>query len=117
MSRKKTIQQREVERLTKESLLLLGDKIKIIVKRTSKVSLLEKDHLRDSIGRAVKPFNTLILSQKFYGQYNTPKGEATPKNRSNLTNTPMENAIRENLPDAVNVYVKNMIDLLTSPIV
>ena len=103
--------------MTKESLLLLGDKIKVIVKRTSKVSLLTKDHLRDSIGRGVKPFNTLILSQKFYGQYNTPKGEATPKNRRNLTNTPIENAIRENLPDAVNVYVKNMIDLLTSPIV
>jgi len=103
--------------LTKNSLLELGRLIKVVTARNSKVSKLEKDHLRDSIGRAVKPFNVLILSQKFYGQFNTPKGEATPKNRRNLTNTPMENAIRENLPDAVNLYVKNMIDLLTSPIV
>ena len=103
--------------MTKNSLLELGRLIKVVTARNSKVSKLEKDHLRDSIGRAVKPFNVLILSQKFYGQFNTPKGEATPKNRRNLTNTPMENAIRENLPDAVNLYVKNMIDLLTSPIV
>jgi hypothetical protein len=117
MAARKTIQQKEVEALTKNSLLELGRLIKVVTARNSKVSKLQKDHLRDSIGRAVKPFNVLILSQKFYGQFNTPKGQQTPKNRTNLTDTPMENAIQEYLPDATNVYIKNMIDLLISPIV
>jgi hypothetical protein len=117
MAARKTIQQKDIEALTKNSLLELGRLVKVVTARNSKVSLLEKDHLRDSVGRAVKPYNTLILSQKFYGQYNTPKGEATPKERENLINTPMTNAIREYVVDAVNVHVKNMIDLLTSPIV
>jgi hypothetical protein len=106
-----------VEALTKNSLLELGDVIKVVTARNSKVSKLQKDHLRDSIGRAVKPFDVLILSEKFYGQFNTPKGQPTPKDRKNLTNTPMLNAIKEFLPDATNVYIKNMIDLLISPIV
>jgi hypothetical protein len=117
MAARKTIQQKEIEVLTKKSLLELGDVIKVTIRRNSKVSKIQKDHLRDSVGRGVKPFNVLILSEKVYGQFNTPKGQPTPKDRENLTNTPMLNAIEEFLPDATNVYIKNMIDLLISPIV
>ena len=65
----------------------------------------------------VKPFDTLTVAQFRYGKWNTPKGQATPKNRSNIKNTPLRNAIEENVNDETKIFVKDMIDLLKAPIV
>ena len=117
MAKRKTIQQKEVENLTKKFLDELGRKITAVSSRNSKVSKLQKEHLRDSSNWRVKPYNTLTVSQSFYGKYNTPKGKATPKNRDNIKDTPLLNSIEENVPPEVEVFVKDMIDLLMSPIV
>lgn len=117
MGKRKTIQEREIENLTKQSLNELGRRITVISSRNSKVSKKQKEHLRDSANYRVKPYDTLTVSQFKYGKYNTPKGKDTPKNRDNIQDTPMLNAIRENVPEATKVYVKNMIDLLKSPVI
>lgn len=117
MAKRITIQEKEIREMTKSFLNELGRKITVISSRNSKVSKLQKEHLRDSGNFRVKPYNVLIVSQSFYGRYNTPKGKATPKNRTNIKDTPLLNSINENVPPEVDVFVKNMVDLLKSPIV
>lgn len=118
MAKRKTIQQKEIENLTKKSLDELGRKISVVTARNSKVSDLKNpNHLRDSVNYRVKPFDTLIVSQNFYGKYNTPKGKATPQDRSNIKDTPIRNAINEFVPEAKKVFIKSMVDLLKSPVV
>ena len=117
MPRKKTIQQRELEMVMKKHLDELGRKITVIAARNSKVSRIQKDHLRDNYNWGVKPYNVLTVAQKYYGKYNTPKGQPTPKDRSNLKNTALLNSINDNVPEGVSVMVRDMIDLLASPII
>lgn len=94
----------------------LGRKITVVSSRNSKVSKLQKEHLRDSANYRVKPYNTLTLTQFYYGKFNTPKGKATPKNRNNIKDTPLLNAINEFVPEQTNLIVKDLVDLLASPI-
>ncbi len=94
----------------------LGRKITVVSSRNSKVSKLQKEHLRDSANYRVKPYNTLTLTQFYYGKFNTPKGKATPKNRNNIKDTPLLNAINEFVPEQTNLIVKDLVDLLVSPI-
>ena len=117
MGRRKTIQEKQIEQAMKKTLDELGRKITVISSRNSKVSKLQKDHLRDSANWRVKPFNVLNVSQNYYGKYNTPKGQATPNDRSNITNTPLLNAIRDCVPEGVNVIVKDLIDILKAQII
>lgn len=114
--KRKTIQEKEIEKITKDSLNELGRKVSVITARNSKVSKFQKEHLRDTVIYRVKPFDTLIISQNYYGKWNTPKGKATPKDRSNIKDTPILNAINENVPIAKKVFVKSIKDLLKSPI-
>ena len=65
----------------------------------------------------VKPFDTLTVAQSFYGKYNTPKGQPTPADRRNIENTPLRNAIAEFVNEETKIFVKDMVDLLKSPIV
>ena len=127
MAKRKTIQQKQMDKLTSDSLNELGRRIIATSSRNSKIgdwtklSPKQKEkrdkHLRDSGNWRVKLFDTLIVSQNFYGRYNTPKGNPTPSNRKEITNTPLKNAIRDLVPDATKVYIKNMVDLLKSPII
>lgn len=117
MAKRLTIQEKEVRKLITERLNELGRKITVVSSRNSKVSKLQKDHLRDSANYRVKPFDTLTVAQSFYGKYNTPKGQPTPKDRSNIENTPLRNSIEENVNEETKVFVKDMVDLLKSPIV
>ena len=117
MAKTKTIQQKQIEQTIKEGLNELGRKVIVIASRNSKISNLQKNHLRDSGNWRVKPYDTLTVSQFHYGKYNTPKGQATPKDRSNLKNTPLENAIDDFVPEATKVIIKNITDLLVTPIV
>ena len=117
MARRKTIQEKEIEATIKKHLDDLGRKITVVAGRNSKVSKLQKDHLRDSGNWRVKPYNVLTVSQNFYGKYNTPKGKATPSDRSNIRDTPMRNSIRENTEEGIKVLIKDLVTLLKSPIV
>lgn len=105
----------------KKHLNEIGRKVSIESKRNSKIAKSKKNFtggsLRDSGNFNVKPYNTINLIQNFYGKYNTPKGKPTPSDRSNLEDTPLRNSIRKNVPNGINVLVKDMIDLLKSPIV
>lgn len=116
MARRKTIQEKEIEKITKDSLNELGRKISVVTARNSKVSKLQKSHLRDSVNYRVKPFDTLTVSQFRYGKWNTPKGKPTPQDRSNIKDTPILNAINQYLPNAKKVYAKSIRDLLVAPI-
>lgn len=116
MGKRKTIQEREIEKITKDSLNELGRVVKIVTARNSKVSKLQKSHLRDSVRANVKPYDTLNVYQFRYGKWNTPKGKATPQDRSNIKDTPILNAINEHVPSAKKVFVKSIKDLLKSPI-
>ena len=108
MAAKKTIQQKQIEKLTKESLDNLG---LLISKDAAKLSRVRTGDLRDSQNFRTRPFNVLTMSQNFYGQYQFLKGKTSGKK------DPLIAAIDLNLTEGVNLYVKNMIDLLTSPIV
>lgn len=116
MGRRKTIEEKEIEKITYNALDKLGRTISVTAARNSKISKLQKSHLRDSVNYRVKPFDTLIVSQFRYGKWNTPKGKETPKDRSNIKDTPVLNAIATHLPDAKKVFVKSIKDLLKSPI-
>jgi hypothetical protein len=116
VGKRKTIQEREIEKITKDSLDELGRTVSVVTARNSKVSKLQKDHLRDSANYRVKPFDTLIVSQYRYGKWNTPKGKATPKDRSNIKDTPILNAINEHVPSAKKVFIKSIVSLLKAPI-
>ena len=116
MAKRKTVQQKEIEDLTRKSLDEIGRRITVISSRNSKVSKLQKDHLRDSANYRTKPFNVLTVSQNFYGRYNTPKGKATPADRTSIKDTPLLNSIRDNIPEGVKFFVKDMIDLIKSPV-
>ena len=116
MAKRKTIQEKEIEKITKDSLNGLGRLVSVVTARNSKVSKLQKNHLRDSLNYRVRPFDTLTISQFRYGKWNTPKGKPTPKDRSNIKDTPVLNAIHEHAPKVAKIYIKSIADLLKSPI-
>ncbi len=116
MAKRKTIQEKEIEKITKDSLNELGRLVAVVTARNSKVSKLQKNHLRDSVNYRVRPYDTLTISQFRYGKWNTPKGKPTPKDRSNIKDTPVLNAIAEHVQNAKKVYIKSIADLLKSPI-
>ena len=123
MAKRKTTQERAIEKELQNALNELGRTVTVISSRNSKISTVkggkasvQKRHLRDSANYRVKPFNVLIVSQYKYGKYNTPKGQATPKDRSNIKNTPLLNSIDENVPKGVDIVVKELTKLVTDPI-
>ena len=111
------MEQKEIEARITQTLNNLGRKVIAQSSRNSKVSKKQKDHLRDSGNYRVKPFNTLILTQYAYGKFNTPKGKPTPANRNNIKDTPLANAIEENVDPEINLLVKDLIKMLTAPII
>jgi hypothetical protein len=117
VARRKTIQEKKIEATITKHLNELGRKITVLAGRNSKVSKLQKDHLRDSGNYRVKPYNVLTVSQNYYGKFNTPKGKPTTQDRDRLKDTPMQNSIRENTEDGVKVLIKDLVTLLKSPIV
>lgn len=116
MAKRKTIEEKELDKIMTETLDKAGRKITVVAARNSKVSKLQKDHLRDSLNWRVRPADTLTVSQKYYGKFNTPKGKSTPKDRSNIEDTPLKNAIKEFVPEAKNIYVQGVIDVLKKQI-
>lgn len=114
MAKRKSIQQQQIEKVTKTNLNKLGEKI---IADSAKNSKVRTGDLRDSQNFRVRPYDTLTVTQNFYGKYNTPKGKKTPANRDNIKDTPLRNAVEKHTPDAVKVYIQEMKDLLISPII
>jgi len=117
MAKRNTIQEKEIEKIITKHLNDLGRIIIVNSSRNSKVSKLQKNHLRDSGNFRVKPYNVLTVSQFAYGKYNTPKGKLTPQNRGNIKDTPLRNSIRDNAGEQTKILIKDLVDLLKSPIV
>lgn len=119
MAKRKTIQEKEIEAMTKKHLDDLGRKISVEAKRNSKIAKSSKNFtggsLRDSGNYNVKPYNTINLYQNQYGKWNTPKGKPTPKDRSNISDTPLLNSIEKNVEEGVKVLAKDLISLLVTP--
>ena len=106
-----------MEEAIRKELNELGRKVSVMAGRRSKISNLQKNHLRDSGNYRVKPYDTLFVSQFNYGKYNTPKGQPTPKNRGNLKNTALNSSVDEFVPETVKLITKNIVSLLLSPII
>lgn len=120
MAKRKTAEQKAIEKVIKTNLEVLARKIKVQTRRTSKIAKSTESFtggsLRDSVIATVDPFNTINLTENEYGKWNTQKGKATPKDRDNIKDNPMLNAIEEYLDDTVNVIINDITNLLTAPI-
>jgi len=117
LAKRKTTEEKAIQARITQTLNELGRKVIAVSSRNSKVSKKQKDHLRDSGNYRVKPYNVLVLAQYNYGRYNTPKGKATPSNRANIKDTPLNNAIVEYVDEEINILVKDLIKLVVAPIV
>ena len=113
MAARKTIQQKQIEALTKKHLDEIGYKVRADILKYSKV---RTSDLSESGNFRTEPYNLLTLTQNFYGKYNTPKGKPTPKDKDNIQDTVMKNAVRDHVPPGIKILVKDMIDLIKSPL-
>lgn len=108
MAKRLTIKEKEIRELTKKHLDSIG---KLISEDASKMSRVRTGDLRDSQNFKTKPYNVLTVSQNYYGKDQFLKGRNSgPKNALKVS-------IEQNLPDGVTLFVKDMVDLLKSPIV
>ena len=126
MGKRITTEEKAIRAKITETLNALGRKVIAESSRNSKVSTekgsdgkisVQKDHLRDSGNYRVKPYNVLVLTQYGYGKYNTPKGKPTPTDRSNIEDTPLDNAIVEYVDPDINILVKDLMKMIIDPIV
>lgn len=120
MAKRKTAEQKAMDKAIRDRLDELGKKITVEVRRTSKIAKSTENFtggsLRDSVNYKPLKNNTLLLVENEYGKWNTPKGKATPSDRDNIKDNPMLNAIDEYLDDTVNLIVKDLTEILTLPI-
>lgn len=108
MPPRKSVKQKEIENLTRKHLDKLGRTISVMAARTSRV---RTGDLRDSENYRTKPYNVLTVSQNFYGKYNYPKGKTSGQKNA------LRIAIDKYTPEGIEVFVKDMKDLIMSPVV
>ena len=107
MPKRKTPTERAIEELMKKHLDEIGRKTSVLAARNSRV---RTGDLRDSENYKTKPYNILTLTQNHYGKYNYPKGKKEGEKNA------LAISIKENVPEGVKLLVKDMFDLLSSPI-
>jgi hypothetical protein len=117
LAKRKTTEQKAVEKKIEDSLNLIGREVIAVSSRNSKVSKIQKLHLRESGNFRVRPYNVLNLAQYSYGKFNTPKGKPTPSDRKNIKDTPLLNAIDEIVDPEIDVLVRDLIAMIVAPIV
>lgn len=105
--KRKTVQEKEVEKIMTNHLNEIG---KIVTEDAAKNSRVRTGDLRDSQNYRVRPYNVLTVSQNFYGKYLFPKGKDSGEKN------PLQISIKKNVPEGVKLIVKDMIDLLKSPV-
>lgn len=109
MPRKKiTIQERQIRKLTTDALNALGA---IVSKEASRTSKVLTGDLRDSQNYRVRPFNVLTVSQNWYGKGLFLRGKYSGQKNALMV------SVKKNVPEATKIYIKDMVDLLKSPIV
>lgn len=108
MAKRKTIQEKQIEKLITKHLDQLGA---IITNDSAKNSRVLTGDLRDSQNFRTRPYNVLTVSQNWYGKDLYLKGKKDgPKNALMVS-------VKKNTPEGIKVLMKDMIDLLKSPIV
>lgn len=117
MAKRRTIQQREIDKKTNLNLNRWGNQVRFEAKENTRV---DNDVLRPSINYQVKPDTVITFFQKKYGKFITPKNVQMPKNAGKNRPSPPYNALKieidKTISEAKAIYVKDMIDLLKSPI-
>lgn len=108
MPKRKTIQEKETEKIITKHLDKLGEVITIESAKTSRV---RTGDLRDSQNYRTRPFNVLTVSQNFYGKHLFLKGKDSGKKNALVV------SVKKNVPLGIKVLIKDMVDLLKSPIV
>jgi len=108
MAKRKTIQEKEIEKLITKHLDELG---KVITEDSAKNSRVRTGDLRDSQNFRTRPFNVLTVSQNWYGKGLYLKGK-----NSGAKNA-LNESVKKNVPPGIKVLIKDMVDLLKSPIV
>jgi hypothetical protein len=108
MAKRKTIQEKETEKIITKHLDKLGE---VITVESAKNSRVLTGDLRDSQNYRTRPFNVLTVSQNIYGKDLYLKGQNSgPKNALKVS-------VKKNVPEGIRVLIKDMVDLLKSPIV
>lgn len=107
MAKRLTIQEKEIRALTKQHLDSIGE---LITKDSAAMSRVRTGDLRDSQNFRTRPYNVLTVSQNFYGKY------LFLRDKNSGPQNALKVSIEQNLPDGVTLFVKDMIDLLKSPI-
>lgn len=107
MAKRKTIQEREVEKIMTKHLDSIGE---AVIKESAKTSRVLTGDLRDSQNFRTRPFNVLNLSQNIYGKDLFLKGKNDGEKNA------LKVSIKKNVPEGIKFLVKDMIDLLKSPI-
>jgi hypothetical protein len=107
MAKRKTVQEKEIDKLITKHLDKIGEAISIEASKTSRV--LTGD-LRDSQNYRTKPYNVLTVSQNVYGKDLYLKGKKDGEKNA------LAVSMKKNVPEGIKVLVKDMIDLISSPI-
>ena len=110
-------------KIIEDELKALGEKAYEDARATSKVSadrfnkdgqqVHEGGSLVDSINYYPKG-KKLTMSQLYYGQFNTPKGESTPAPREGEKFNALRISIAKHIPESVNVISKNLLKTILS---
>jgi hypothetical protein len=108
LAKRKTLQQKTLEKELENSLNDLG---KLISKDASKNSKVLTGDLRDSQNYKTRPYNVLTVSQNIYGKDLFLRGKYSGEKNALMV------SIEKNLPEGIDLIVQDMVDLLISPIV
>jgi len=108
MAKRKTIQEKEIEKLITKHLDELG---KVITEDSAKNSRVRTGDLRDSQNFRTRPFNVLTVSQNYYGKW------LYLKDKNSGAKNALNESVKKNVPPGIKVLIKDMVDLLKSPIV
>lgn len=118
MAKRRTIQERQIDAVIKANLNRWGNQVIFDAKENTRV---DNDVLRPSINYRVKPDTVITFVQRIYGKWITPKNVPMPKKPSSQRKSPPYNALQIEIDktksEATEIIVKNLVDLLKSPVV
>ena len=117
-TKRRTKEQLNVDRIIKKELLILGDKIlEVAIPRSRR----DTGRLQDEMNKRVDPDTKLTMYQMFYGAYNFPANDSTPRVYINgkLQINPKMNALyhvmKELIPDTTKIIIGEINDILLQP--
>lgn len=106
MAKRRTQSQMDADKIIKDQLNIMGEKIYIEARNTSRV---DTGRLRDSINYRVKPDTTLTIAQVDYGKYNYPKDQNSGERNALLI------AAQKHIDETTNLIVTEITDALIQP--